>query len=258
MKKEKLLLEQKVALRTHELQDEKEKVESTLAELEATQTQLIESEKMASVNKLQQAMLNERLRISRELHDDIGSTLSGIVLYSHMAENQVRAQQAGEVENSLNVIQRSANDMVSRLNDLVWAVNPEHNSLKNLMQKLEEYATEMTMVKNIKVQVSAPENLAEIQLPVESRHNIYLLGKEAINNAVKYSEASLLELSVHQFDHVIEFTITDNGKGFDMATVKKGNGLMNMYKRADEMAAILSVQSAPGKGTVISLRCKIT
>ena len=258
LKKEKLLLEQKVALRTHELQDEKEKVESTLSELEATQTQLIESEKMASVNKLQQAMLNERLRISRELHDDIGSTLSGIVLYSHMAENQVRAQQAGEVENSLNVIQRSANDMVSRLNDLVWAVNPEHNSLKKLMQKLEEYAIEMTMVKNIKVQVDAPESLDEIQLPVESRHNIYLLGKEAINNAVKYSQASLLELSVHQFDHVIEFTIKDNGKGFDMATVEKGNGLVNMYKRADEMAAILSVQSAPGKGTVISLRCKIT
>ncbi len=101
LKKEKLLLEQKVALRTHELQDEKEKVESTLSELKATQTQLIESEKMASVSKLQQAMLNERLRISRELHDDIGSTLSGIVLYSHMAENQVHSLQPGEVENSL-------------------------------------------------------------------------------------------------------------------------------------------------------------
>ena len=213
LKKEKLLLEQKVALRTHELQDEKEKVESTLSELKRTQEQLIQSEKTASFSKLQQAMLNERLRISRELHDDIGSTLSGIVLYSHMAENQVHAQRASEVENSLNVIQQSANDMVNRLNDLVWAVNPEHNSLKNLMQKLEEYAMEMAMVKNIKVQVNAPESLAEIQLPVESRHNIYLLGKEAINNAVKYSHASLLELSVHHFDHVIEFTIMDNGKG---------------------------------------------
>ena len=85
--------------------------------------------------------------------------------------------------------------MVNRLNDIVWSVNPEHNSLKNLMQKLEEYAIEMAAVKNIKVQVNAPESLAELQLPVESRHNIYLLVKEAINNAVKYSEASLLELS---------------------------------------------------------------
>ena len=108
-KKKKLSLEQKVALRTYELQDEKEKVESTLAELKATLIQLpIETEKMASVSELQQAMSNERLRISRELHDDIGSTLSGIVLYSHMAENQVHSMQPGEVENSLNIIQHSA------------------------------------------------------------------------------------------------------------------------------------------------------
>ena len=258
LKKEKSLLEQKVALRTYELQDEKEKVESTLAELRATQTQLIETEKMASVSELQQAMLNERLRISRELHDDIGSTLSGIVLYSHMAEDQVHSLQPGEVANSLNIIQHSANDMVSRLNDLVWAVNPGQSSLKNLMQKLEEYAMEMALVKNMKVHVNAPESLAELQLPVESRHNIYLLTKEAINNAAKYSQATLLELSVHQFDHVIEFTVIDDGIGFDMTTVKKGNGLINMRKRADEAGALLSVQSAPGEGTLILLQCKIT
>lgn len=258
LKKEKISLEEKVALRTYELQDEKEKVESTLSELKSTQAQLIESEKMASFNKLQQAMSNERLRISRELHDDIGSTLSGIVLYSHLAEDQVHAEQGDKVKNSLNVIQQSANEMVNRLDDLVWAVNPERNSLKDLVQKLEEYAKEMSMAKNIKVQVNIPGSWDQLQLPVESRHNIYLFGKEAINNAVKYSQASLLELSVHHFDHVIEFIINDNGKGFDMATVKKGNGIINMQKRADEAAAILSIQSFPKQGTTISLQFKIT
>lgn len=258
LKKEKVLLEEKVAIRTHELQDEKEKVEDTLSELKTTQTQLIHSEKTASISKLQQAMLNERLRISRELHDDIGSTLSGIVLYSHLAENQVHALQPGEAEKSLVTIQQSANEMVNRLNDIVWAVNPEHNSLKKLMQKLEEYAMEIAVVKNIKVEMNTPESLTQLQLPVESLHNIYLFGKEAINNAVKYSHASLLELSVQHFDHVIEFTIMDNGKGFDMATVKKGNGLMNMQKRADEAAAILSIQSVSQQGTLISFQCNIT
>ena len=258
LQKEKVLLEKKVAIRTHELQDEKEKVESTLSELKATQAQLIQSEKLAALSKLQQAMLNERLRISRELHDDIGSTLSGIVLYSHLAESQIQSQQTKEVEKSLDTIQQSANDMVNRLNDIVWAVNPEHNSLKSLMQKLEEYAIEIAIAKNIKVQMKAPASLAEIQLPVESCHNIYLLAKEAINNAVKYSQASLLELSAFHSDHVIEFIISDNGKGFDMETVKKGNGLINMYKRAEEAAAKLSVQSVLHKGTVISLKCEIT
>ncbi len=228
LRKEKVLLEEKVVMRTSELQNEKEKVETTLTKLKALQAQLVETEKM-----------NERFRISRELHDDIGGTLSGIVLYSHLAENQIQAQHTDEVEQSLNVIQQSANDMVNRLSDIVWSVNPEHDSLKKFIQKLEEYAKEMATVKNIKVQVNAPGSLAELQLPVENRHNIYLFCKESINNAVKYSNASIIELSVHDFDHTIEFTIRDDGEGFDMATVKKGNGLMNMQKRADEIGAKL-------------------
>lgn len=258
LQKEKVLLEEKVAIRTHELQQEKEKVENTLSELKTTQEQLIQSEKTAAVSKLHEAMLNERLRISRELHDDIGSTLSGIVLYSHLAEDQIQSQQINEAEKSLDTIQRSANDMVNRLNDIVWAVNPEHNSLKSLMQKLEEYAMEIAVAKNVKVQMKVPVSLAKIELPVESCHNIYLLAKEAINNAVKYSYASILELSASHSDNAIEFIIRDNGKGFNTETVKKGNGLLNMQKRAEEVAAKLSVQSVFDEGTVISLKCKIT
>jgi signal transduction histidine kinase len=225
------------------LTQQKEKVENTLAQVSALQAHLVETEE-----------INERLRISRELHDDIGGTLSGIVLYSHLAENQNQAQHADEVEQSLNIIQQSANDMVNKLSDIVWSVNPEHNSLKNLVQKLEEYAGEMARVKNIKVQVNKSECLAEFQLPVETCHNIYLLCKEAINNAVKYSHASFLELGAHHADHFIEFTITDNGEGFDISTIKKGNGLMNMQKRADEINARLCVRSTPHQGTVISFQ----
>ncbi len=227
LKKEKLLLEEKVVIRTHELKEEKEKVESALINLRALQAQLVEAEKT-----------NERLRISRELHDDIGSTLSGIVLYSHLAEDQVLSQKQGEAKNSLNIIQQSANGMVNRLNDIVWSINPNHNSLKDILQKLEEYAKEMAIAKNIQVHVYAPESVTQVQLPVEYSHNIYLFGKEAINNAVKYSQATRLELGVHQSDHTMEIIIKDDGKGFDVATVTKGNGLINMQKRADETGAI--------------------
>jgi len=145
--------------------------------------------------------------------------------------------------------------MVNRLSDIVWSVSPEHNSVKNLVQKLEEYAKEMARVKNIQVNVNVPECLAEVQLPVEILHNINLLCKESINNAVKYSNASLLELSVTHSDHLIEFIISDNGEGFDIATIKKGNGLMNIQKRADEIGAKLCVRSVPMQGTTISLQC---
>lgn len=228
------------------LTQQKEKVESSLAQVRSLQSQLVETEK-----------INERLRISRELHDDIGGTLSGIVLYSHLAENQIQSQHTDEVEQSLNVIQQSANDMVSKLSDILWSVNPEHNSLKNLVQKLEEYARTMARVKDIKVHVNAPDCLSELQLPVEIRHNIYLLCKEAINNAVKYSNASVLELNTNYSHHFVEFTIKDNGKGFDITTIKKGNGLTNMRNRAKEINAKLCVKSAPLQGTIISFQSPV-
>ncbi len=240
VKKENKALEEKVINRTHEL-------EQSLEEKYAL------SKKVES----QEALLNERLRISRELHDDIGSTLSGIVLYSHLAEDQVKARRAEEAKDSLDRIQHSANDMVSRLYDLVWAVNPDHNSLQELMQKLEEYAREMSGAKNIKVQMNVQDGLAEFQLPLENRHHIYLLGKEAINNAVKYSGATTLELCVHRLNGFIEFIIRDNGKGFDLATVEKGNGLTNMQQRADEAGSTLSVRSSPQQGTAITWQCSI-
>jgi signal transduction histidine kinase/ligand-binding sensor domain-containing protein len=258
LKKEKSFLEQRVMVRTQELQAEKEKVESTLFVLKKTQSQLLESEKLTSLSEFQQAMLNERLRISRELHDDIGSTLSGIVLYSHLAMTQVQSQNIKEVEKSLSTIQHSANEMVSKLSDIVWAVNPEHNTLKNLMQKLEEYAVEIAVAKGMKVIMNLPGHLAEMSLPAENCHNIYLLGKEAINNAVKYSNASFIKLKANGIDHIIELSFSVNGKGFSVETTKKGNGLSNMRKRADDIGAVFSLQTCLGEGTEIFLQCKIT
>jgi signal transduction histidine kinase len=93
---------------------------------------------------------------------------------------------------------------------------------------------------------------------VESLHNIYLFGKEAINNAVKYSGASKLEVGMHFLDNTVELIIKDDGKGFDVSTISNGNGLFNMQKRADEEGATFSLQSSPKEGTVISLKCRIT
>lgn len=207
----------------------------------------------------QQEVLNERLRISRELHDEVGSTLTGIAMYSHLTREQIKAQKTEEVEKSLNNMQQSAGDMVNKLNDIVWLVNPEKDSLQKVMERLEEYADEMAIIKNIEVKINTPAKLTAINLPVKSRRNIYLFCKEAINNAVKYSHASVIELSIREFDNKrIEFSIHDNGKGFDAIAVKKGNGLMNMQQRTRDINGEFSLQSSPGHGTTISLTCKIT
>jgi signal transduction histidine kinase len=206
----------------------------------------------------QQAILSERLRISSELHDEVGATLSGIAMYSHLTREQMKTGQAAEIEKSLNIMQQSSTQMVDKLSDIVWLINPEQDSLQKLVTRLEEYATDMAAIKNIHVKIDVPEKIAEINLPVENRRNIYLFCKEAINNAVKYSNATLLELTVKEVNGKLEFSVSDNGKGFDAVMVRRGNGLENMQKRADDIGAKLILQSKENEGASVCLQCKIT
>lgn len=208
--------------------------------------------------QIQQALMNERLRISRELHDEVGATLSGISMYSHLANDQIRKFSRVEVEKSLNIIQQSSGEMVNKLNDIVWLINPDQSSLQKLIDRLQEYATDMAAIKNMQVKVTIPNKIADSNLSIENRRNVYLFCKEAINNAVKYSQGSLLELSIKEVGNTLHFTVSDNGKGFDATMVRKGNGLENMQKRADEIGAKLILESKPNEGATISMQCKST
>ena len=199
-----------------------------------------------------------REKISRELHDEVGSTLSGISMYSHLAKEQIKSSALKDVEDSLNIMQHSAGEMVNKLNDIVWLINPRQDTLQKLIQRLEEYAADMAMIKKMQVKVNIPEYLNEINLPMQTRRNIYLFCKEAINNAVKYSNATLLQLNIKEIDSKLEFSVIDNGKGFNKATVKHGNGLDNMRKRADEISAKLNIESKQNEGTFVSIQCRIT
>jgi signal transduction histidine kinase len=204
------------------------------------------------------AMIAERLRISQELHDEVGATLSGIAMYSHLAKEQIKKTQTGAIENSLNIIQSNATEMVNKLNDIVWLINPGQDSLQKLMQRLEDYAIQIAAVKNIRVKSNLNGYNTENILPAQTRRNIYLLFKEAINNAVKYSEASMLELAIHQNSSLLEIKISDDGKGFDIDTIKMGNGLNNMQKRANELNADFNIYSEINEGCTISVKIKIT
>ena len=207
----------------------------------------------------QQEILKERLRISRELHDEVGSTLSGILMYSHLTREQIYAAKTDEVEKSLNSIQQSAVEMVEKLSDIVWLVNPEKDSLKKLIERLEQYAEDMAEIKGMEVKISISPKLANINLPVESRRNIYMFCKEAINNAVKYSQANVIELHMHETENrKIEISVSDDGKGFEKAKLQNGNGLVNMRQRAEDTGGEYSLQTFPGRGTKISLIFKIT
>ena len=123
---------------------------------------------------------------------------------------------------------------------------------------MHHYAEEMCMAKNIRLNYISKLESPFIEPGMEQSHQLYLIAKEAINNAVKYSGASVLDLSITEANNLLYFAIEDNGSGFETSKAANGNGLRNMRNRAEKMGAALDLQSAEGKGTTFKLFVKLT
>ena len=195
--------------------------------------------------------------ISKDLHDEIGATLSGIAMYSHMVKNNLLQEDKNAAIASAGIIQHSAADMVTKLNDIVWLIKPQNESLEMLAEKLKIYMIDMCVAKNIQTEINVEKAAAALKPPLDKRKNIYLICKEAINNATKYSGASVVKLAMFLEDKKLKIVVADNGKGFDFNSIKKGNGLENMEQRAKEMNANLTIETHPGDGCIITLTKKI-
>ena len=219
-----------------------------------------EQEKQLAVEKIQSQLGLERLRnkISGELHDDIGSTLSGISMYSHMTNEQLQNGNYEKVKNSIGIIQRSASEIVGKLSDLVWAINPQQDSFTTLMEKIVAYADDMCKAKGISFTTNFSLATEKQDMPMESRLQVYLILKEAVNNAVKYSNARHIDLQIKkQADH-ISVEVKDDGIGFDTGSKYAGNGLVNMAKRSEEIGGKLLLLSERNNGTTVRLFVRIT
>jgi signal transduction histidine kinase len=257
LRKEKILLEEKVAIRTLELQKEKEKVETTLTELKATQEQLIEAEKRASIARLQKAVLNERLRISRELHDEVGATLSSISIFSQAA---IQKNESGNVSDSKNILEKigeTSREVMGELNDTVWLINPLNDNLQKIMQRISNYALPLCRTRDIRFEIknTLTENPA---LSIEKRKAVYLIMKEAVNNSLKYAAAKSLIIQFEQKCESLHISVKDDGSGFTKNNAFAGNGLNNMQQRAKDVKGKIDINSIPQKGTEIILLIPLT
>ena len=143
-------------------------------------------------------------------------------------------------------------------NDIVWAVNPHADNLYSLLERLKDFALQLTAVKDIKLVIDLSTSLSALKLSMEQRKNIYLICKESINNAVKYSNCTLISVEVYHQNKIIDIRLIDNGDGFLPDEIRTGNGLTNMLNRAKEIGATLSIDSLVGIGTSIKFICKIT
>ncbi len=212
-------------------------------------------ERLLAMQQLESELAIKKVRnnISKELHDDIGSTLSGIQLYSHMAMSQAASGNMKETNNTLQVIQHSATEMVGRLKDIVWLLQSTGDNITELAEKLQEYAAYMCHAKKIQLNTTVHEVLENKKISKEKSHQLFMIGKEAINNAVKYSNASIIAIDMAQEENMLVFSVSDNGAGFNVKDVYSGNGLLNMQRRAAEVQGAVVINSSPEKGTVLQL-----
>jgi len=197
--------------------------------------------------KQKMQVLVVRQKLHRDLHDDVGATLSSIKVYSEILQNNSDNTVIAEL------IKTNAADMIDKLEIIAWATNPQHDTFKSFKELINKYASAICYAKNIELNLEYNGVNENMIMPGNIRQNLFLIFKEAINNVIKYSEATQCNVQIEVRYRKFFFKITDNGKGFSGATKGNRSGWKNMQKRCEEINGKIIIESKEGKGTIISI-----
>jgi signal transduction histidine kinase/ligand-binding sensor domain-containing protein len=196
-------------------------------------------------------MANMRTRIATDLHDDIGANLTRIALLSETAQ-RVRDQEPGP-GGSLSSIARIARESVASMSDIVWAINPARDSLRDLTRRMRQHAEEVFTLRDINLRFDAADSTDSLKLGVDVRRDLLLIFKEAVNNTARHSRCSAVEISLRADGSRLVLTVVDNGGGFDPSRESDGQGLTSMKRRADRLNGTFEITSVNGRGTTVML-----
>ncbi|MGC4023108.1 MAG: triple tyrosine motif-containing protein [Cyclobacteriaceae bacterium] len=206
--------------------------------------------------RLNQILLQERMRskISTDLHDDIGSTLSSISILGDLVLQKTSDDSASTM---VKEIRDNAQVLMEKMDDIVWGINPENDSLEKLLLRIKRFASQLFEAKNIEYSIDVQEHLQQIKLPMDHRQHIYLILKEAINNLVKHAQCNKAAIKVCVDNNFLVVLVSDNGKGYDIDSNHNGNGIRSIKKRSESMRAELTLRSKASEGSTMELKVKI-
>ena len=200
----------------------------------------------------QRAVAQERARIARDLHDDLGSSLTEITLLATASPGlQLPPNEASE---RMDTIAGKSRTLVYALDEIVWAVDPERDNLASVARYLASYAEEYLAGLKVGCRVQIPNSFPAQAVSGEVRHHLFLAVKEALNNAVRHGGASEVGFRVRLLENQLCILISDNGSGFDTLARSNGNGLLNLRNRLEQLHGRCELESAPGAGTTVSLQ----
>jgi ligand-binding sensor domain-containing protein/signal transduction histidine kinase len=204
----------------------------------------------------QQALERERSRISKDMHDEVGASLSQIAILSELLGKNIESREAAL--SYLKKISATAHDVVGSLDEIVWFINPKHDTLESLMFYLREYFANYFESVEIHCRFEYPDSFPSAKLSPDIRRNIFLVAKEAANNIIKHAGASEVLVRVSCENETLSITIEDNGKGVPSRNLSAfGNGLKNMQRRMEEIGGTFVIATSDGNGTRISFTAAI-
>jgi signal transduction histidine kinase/ligand-binding sensor domain-containing protein len=191
-----------------------------------------------------------RTRIAMDLHDDIGSNLSRIAILSEVARRSNVPNPPDD--GSLSSIGRIAREAAASMSDIVWAISPEHDTLKDLVGRMRHHAEELFEGSDVELTLDVPDDAESMPVGIHIRPDFYLIFKEAVNNAARHSRCRRIAIGLRVTDSRLSFEVADDGIGFD-GIPDRGNGLTSLRRRADRLGAVLEVVSGVGLGTKVKV-----
>ena len=210
------------------------------------ENQMKEYEKELAVFKAQQ---QERERISADIHDELGSGMTAIRLMSEIARNKLKADTPAEIEK----ISQSANEVLNKMNAIIWSMNSGNDTMDNLVSYIRSYALEYFENTHVHCTVNTPGKIEPIEITGDKRRNIFLCIKETLNNTLKHSKASEVSIDF-DIENDLRIKIADNGIGIDMNHIRRfGNGLKNIARRMEGIGGTYEINNQHGTVTLLTL-----
>ncbi len=226
------------------LQREKERAKLQETTLRAQAAELKAQAAEAEKEREKELM---RSRIASDLHDEIGSNLSSIAVISQMLRRRDKIEE--KERQRLGDIYGISQQTAASMRDIVWFVNPENDSMEKLLAKMRETAN--MMLDHLEFTFQTPNQPLSLETDLNFRRNLFLMYKESLQNIVKHSQASSVEIEITEKEDVFILRVADNGVGFDVAKPNNGNGLRNFYTRAKASGGEIEILSKPGGGTEV-------
>jgi len=208
----------------------------------------------------ERAMERERSRIAQDIHDDLGASLTRITMLSESVRGDARVPEP--VAKNLDRIFSTARELTRAMDEIVWAVNPRHDTLDSLANYLSRFAHDYLSAAEIRCRLDVPLELPALPVTAEIRHNLFLAFKEALHNVVQHGAAAEVRVELELKAARLTLRVADDGRGFDPATpvvahpgvgrITRGNGLANMRRRLADIGGEGEIKSQPGIGTTVA------